>query len=121
MGISLYLHSICQRPRDIAGGKSLVLSDLASVLQNRKSRGEISSQLATSAVIQSVSTRTTTLKAVIDSGSPFDLISQMKIKEMQLVDGEQPKQKPRGIDGHLQSKMSYNAVEFSRDVWDMHI
>ena len=32
--------------------------------------------------------------------SPFNLISQMKVKEMQLLGGLKPKQKPRGIDGN---------------------
>ena len=81
--------------------KSLVLFGVASVLQNRKERDEIPSHLVTSTVIlNSVTSESHTFRAVIDSGSPFNLISQMKVKEMHLFGGTQPKQKPQDIDGN---------------------
>ena len=95
------MHQTTKRTRDSIIEKSLVLLDVASVLQNRKRRGKIPSHLVTSGVIQnSATSESHTLKAVIDSGSPFNLIFQIKIKEMQLLIGCQPHHKPRGIDGN---------------------
>ena len=95
------MHQTTKRTRDAIIGKNLVLLDVASVLQSRKGRGEVPSHLVTSGVIQnSATSESHTLKAVIDSGSPFNMISQMKGKEMQLLGGCQPHHKPRGIDGN---------------------
>ncbi len=66
-----------------------------------KRRGEIPGHLVTSRVIRnSATSESQTLKAVIDSGLPFNLISQMNVKEMKLLGGCQPYQKLRGIDGN---------------------
>ena len=74
---------------------------MTSVLQNRKGRGEIPSHLVTSALIRnSTTSKSYTFRAVIDSGSQFNLISQMKVKEMHLLGGTQPKQKLQDIDGN---------------------
>lgn len=96
------MYQISKRPWETSIGKSLVLLDVTFVPQNKKKRGKVLSHLVTSAVIQNPATsKPHIFKAVIDSGSPFNLISQMKVQEMQLLGGFQPKQKPRGIDGNL--------------------
>ncbi len=95
------MHQTTKRTRDAIIGKSLVLLDVAPVLQNRGGRGKVASHLVTSGVIRnSATSESHTLKAVIDSGSPFNMICQMKGKEMQLLGGCQPHHKPRGIDGN---------------------
>lgn len=75
------------------------------------------SHLVTSGVVRNFATSTShTLKAVIDSGSPFNLISQMKVKEMQLPRGSQPHQKPRGIDGNpLHTYFEHELEVFTTD------
>ena len=82
-------------------GKSLVLLEIASVLQNRKNKGEGLGYLTIIAVIQNSVTGSNTLKAIIDLGSSFNLVSQMKVKEMQLAKRDQPKQATRRINGNL--------------------
>ena len=106
------MYSTAKGSRNAIIGKSLVLLDIASVLQKRKGRGELPSHLITSAVVRDFATSGShTLKAIIDSGSPFNLISQMKVKEMQLTGGNQPNQKPRGIDGNPLHTYSEHKLE----------
>lgn len=56
------------------------------------------------------------LSAVIDSGSPFNLISQLQVKQLQLQNGVVPCRKPRGIDGKpLQTYLEYIVDVFTSD------
>ncbi len=90
---------------------------MASVLQSRKGRSEVPSHLVTSGVIRnSATSESHTLKAVIDSDSPFNLISQMKVKEMQFPGGCQLHQKLRGIDGNsLHTYFEHELKVFTMD------
>lgn len=98
----LFLHQTFKRFWDAGIKKSLVLLDKAFVLQNKKGRGKVPSYLITFAVIRNfVTFESHTFKAVIDLGSPFNLISQIKVKEMQLLGRLKPKQKPHDIDDNL--------------------
>ncbi len=111
------MHQTTKSTRDAIIGKSLVLLDVASVLQNREGRSEVPSHLVTSGVIRnSATSESHILKAVIDSGSPLNLISQMKVKEMQLIGGYQPHHKPRGIDGNsLNTYFDHELEGFTTD------
>ena len=56
------------------------------------------------------------LSAVIDSGSPFNLISQLQVKQLQLQNGVTPSRKPRGIDGNpLRTYLEYTVDVFTSD------
>ena len=53
---------------------------------------------------------------MIDSGSPFNLISQLQAKQLQLQNGVAPIRKPRGIDGKpLQTYLEYTLDVFTSD------
>ena len=100
--------------QSISIGKSLVLIDGASILQNRNDIGKRLDHLITIAVIQNLSTETNILKTIIDLGSLFNLISQMTVKKMQLARGDQPKQAIHGIDGNLLcTYLEYNLKVFT--------
>lgn len=56
------------------------------------------------------------LSAVIDSGSPFNLISQLQVKQLYLQNGVTPIRRPRGIDGKpLQTYLEYTVDVFTLD------
>lgn len=56
------------------------------------------------------------LSAVIDSDLPFNLISQLQVKELNLQNGVSPSRKPRGIDGKpLQIYLEYTVDIFTSD------
>ncbi len=98
------------------GGKSIVLLDVASVLQDRHTRGEPATHLITSTTIYSPDRTGVVLSAVIDSGSPFNLISQLQVKQLHLQNGVTPSRKPRGIDGKpLQTYLEYTVDVFTSD------
>ncbi len=81
--------------------KSLGLLDIASVFQDRNSKEGTSCHYATEAKVCKLSLQDLTLKAMINSGSSFNIISQIKITEMDLADGVTPIRKPNTFDGQL--------------------
>lgn len=87
-------------------------------LTEQKRNRRVTSHLITSAVVWDLAiSGSHTLKAIIDSGSPFNLIFQMKVKEMQLTGGNQPNQKPRGIDGNpLRTYFEHKLEVFTTDL-----
>lgn len=53
---------------------------------------------------------------MIDSGSPFNLISQLQVKQLQLQNGVPPSRKPRDIDGNpLRTYLEYTVDVFTSD------
>ena len=62
----------------------MVLLDISSVLQDCHTRGDPAIQLITSTTIYSPDQTRVVLSAVIDSGSQFNLISQLQVKQLHL-------------------------------------
>ncbi len=79
-------------------GKSIVLLNAASILQDRHIRSDQLANLVKPATVYLPSCTALTFNAIIDSGSPFNLMFQLKVKELQLTNGLAQTQKPYGID-----------------------
>ena len=90
--------------------------DVVSVLEDRHTRGEAATHLVTSTTIYSPGRTRVVLSAVIDSGSPFNLILQLQLKKLQLQNRVAPSLKLRGIDGNqLRSYLEYTIDVFTSD------
>ena len=92
---------------------------VAFVLQNRNNRGNGLGHLITVAIIQNLATGTNTLKAVIDLGSSFNLVFQIKVKKILLARRDQLKQALYGIDGNsLYTYLEYDLKVFTTNSVD---
>ena len=90
--------------------------DVVSVLQDQHTRGKPATHLITSTTLYLPDRTGVDLSAVIDSGLPFNIISQLQIKQLNLQNGVTPTCKPRSIDGKpLQIYLEYIVDVFTSD------
>ncbi len=85
-------------------------------MQDQHIQGDQPAHLVTPATVYSPSREALTFNAAIDSGSSFNFMSQLKVKELQLTNGVSPTQKPRGIDGNsIRVYLEYKIDVFTSD------